>query len=196
MLYRVMDKRELPKLVRAFMESYEVVAPVKRGNGFIFDRIESPDEIELEYSQTASSPKKYFMPPVETMMRFDAQMNLVGDYVEKVVPRVVFGVHTCDINALNRLDVALLGGKYVDPYYKARRDATMVIRPEAVKLADTGQIGGEVSLSTFMGAYQYYRLLVGGQEVQITDYNPVNRKIYEVGEKAFLDFDPSGVYIL
>ena len=127
MLYRVMDKRELPKLVRAFMESYEVVAPVKRGNGFIFDRIESPDEIELEYSQTASSPKKYFMPPVETMMRFDAQMNLVGDYVEKVVPRVVFGVHTCDINALNRLDVALLGGKYVDPYYKARRDATMVI---------------------------------------------------------------------
>ena len=47
-----------------------------------------------------------------------------------------------------------------------------------------------------MGAYQYYRLLVGGQEIQITDYNPVNRKIYEFGDKAFLDFDPSGVYIL
>ena len=69
-------------------------------------------------------------------------------------------------------------------------------KSEEGKLADTGQIGGEVSLSTFMGAYQYYRLLVGGQEIQITDYNPVNRKIYEVGNKAFLDFDPSGVYIL
>lgn len=127
MLYRVMDKRELPKLVRAFMESYEVVAPVKRGKGYVFDRISSPDEIELGYTQTASSPKKYLMPPVETLMKFDAEMNLVDDYVEEVRPRVVFGVHTCDISALNRLDVALLGGKYVDPYFKARRDATLVV---------------------------------------------------------------------
>ena len=127
MLYRVMDKRELPKLVRAFMESYEVVAPVRRGSICVFDTIGSPDEIELDYAQTASSPKKYFMPPVETMMRFDAQMNVVEDYVKQVTPRVVFGVHTCDVNALNRLDIALLGGKYVDPYYKARRDATLVV---------------------------------------------------------------------
>lgn len=51
-------------------------------------------------------------------------------------------------------------------------------------------------LSTFMGAFQYYQVLVGNMEIQITDYNPVNRKIYEEGEKTFLDFDPKGVYIL
>ena len=38
--------------------------------------------------------------------------------------------------------------------------------------------------------------MVGDMEIQITDYNPVNRRIYEVGEKAYLDFDPHGVYIL
>ena len=59
MLYRVMDKRELPALVRAFMESYEVVAPVKRGDSYVFDRVGSPEEIALDYTQTASSPKKY-----------------------------------------------------------------------------------------------------------------------------------------
>ena len=127
MLYRVMSKRELPKLVRAFMESYEVVAPVKRGNGYVFDRISSPDEIELSYTQTASSPKKYFIPPVETMMKFDARMNLVDDYSEQVAPRVVFGVHTCDINALNRLDLVFRDGRYPDPYYTARRNATLVV---------------------------------------------------------------------
>jgi ferredoxin len=127
MLYRVMDKRELPALVRAFMESYEVVAPVKRGSGFIFDVIESPDDIEFGYTQTASSPKKYLMPPTETLMKFDARMNLVEDYAHEVTPRVIFGVHTCDINAMNRLDTALIGGKYVDPYYKAHRDATLVV---------------------------------------------------------------------
>ena len=98
-----------------------------------------------------------------------------------------------------KADIDVFGAKLtVLDYSKTEEggEATLVIRPEAVKLADSGQIGGEVSLSTFMGAYQYYRLLVGGQEIQITDYNPVNRKIYEFGDKAFLDFDPSGVYIL
>ena len=127
MLYRVMDKRELPALVRAFMDSYEVVAPVKRGGGFIFDVIGSPDEIALGYTQTASSAKKYLMPPTETLMKFDAGMNLVEDYTEQITQRVVFGVHTCDINAMNRLDIALGGGKYIDPYYQARRDATIIV---------------------------------------------------------------------
>ena len=74
--------------------------------------------------------------------------------------------------------------------------ATLVIRPEAATLSERGLLEGTVTLSTFMGAYQYYQMLVGGMEIQITDYNPVNRRIYEVGEKAYLDFDPKGVYIL
>ena len=28
---------------------------------------------------------------------------------------------------MNRLDIALINGKYVDPYFKARRDATLII---------------------------------------------------------------------
>ena len=72
----------------------------------------------------------------------------------------------------------------------------LVIRPEAAKLSETGVLEGTVTLSTFMGSYQYYQMLVDGMEIQITDYNPVNRRIYEVGEKAFLEFDPRGVYIL
>ncbi|MDO5348851.1 MAG: ABC transporter ATP-binding protein [Lachnospiraceae bacterium] len=74
--------------------------------------------------------------------------------------------------------------------------AVLVIRPEAAALADQGILEGKVTLSTFMGAYQYYQMMVGDMEIQITDYNPVNRRIYEVGEKAFLAFDPKGVYIL
>ena len=46
MLYRVIDAAELPSLVSAFMETYEVVAPVKRDQGYAFETIESPDDIE------------------------------------------------------------------------------------------------------------------------------------------------------
>ena len=79
---------------------------------------------------------------------------------------------------------------------RAGDKSELVIRPEVAKLSETGVLEGTVTLSTFIGSYQYYQMLVDGMEIQITDYNPVNRRIYEVGEKAFLEFDPRGVYIL
>ena len=78
----------------------------------------------------------------------------------------------------------------------AGEEASLVLRPEAGVLSEKGLLEGTVTLSTFMGSYQYYQVMVGDMEIQITDYNPVNRRIYEVGEKAYLDFDPHGVYIL
>ena len=74
--------------------------------------------------------------------------------------------------------------------------ASLVIRPEAAGLSEDGLLDCKVTLSTFMGSYQYYQAKVGDVTVQITDYNPVNKKIYEVGENVKLNFDPNGVYIL
>ena len=79
---------------------------------------------------------------------------------------------------------------------KAGDTATLVIRPEGASLAESGVLEVTVTLSTFMGSYQYYEAMLGDTEIQITDYNPINRRIYEAGEKAYLDFDPRGVYIL
>ena len=127
MLYRVIEASELPALVEAFMETHEVVAPVKMGDVYAFDVISSPDEIELNYDQTVASPKKYFLPPVETLMTFDARGNQVTDYTAEITPRVIFGAHACDINALNRLDVVYKEAPYKDPYYIARREATLIV---------------------------------------------------------------------
>ena len=127
MLYRVIDASELPTLVSAFMESYEVVAPVKRDQSYVFEAIESPDDIELAYPTTLASPKKYFLPPEETLMSFDARTNSVTDFASEITPRVIFGAHACDINAINRLDLVFKDGRYPDPYYVARRNATLIV---------------------------------------------------------------------
>ncbi len=127
MLYRVIDAAELPALVSAFMETYEVVAPVKRDRGYVFEAIESFDDIELGYDTTVSSPKKYFLPPTETLFPFDARSNEVADFSAEITPRVIFGAHACDINALNRLDLVFKEGRYPDPYYVARRNATLIV---------------------------------------------------------------------
>lgn len=79
---------------------------------------------------------------------------------------------------------------------KAGDTASLVLRPEGVGLSEEGHLECEVVLSTFMGSYQYYQAKVGDVIVQITDYNPINKRIYQVGEKTKLTFDPNGVYIL
>ena len=40
---------------------------------------------------------------------------------------------------------------------KEGEEASLVIRPEAAVLSDKGHLEGVVTLSTFMGAYQYYQ---------------------------------------
>lgn len=127
MLYRVIDAAELPSLVQAFMSSYEVVAPVKRGKTFVFEAISDPDEIELSYPTTVASPKKYFLPSKETLFEFDADHNAVTEHSIEITPRVIFGAHACDINAINRLDLVFRDGEYPDPYYIARREATLIV---------------------------------------------------------------------
>lgn len=127
MLYRVIEASEVPALVSAFMEAYEVVAPVGKGKVYAFDVITSPDQIELNYDRTITSPKKYFLPPKETLMTFDSRENQVTDFTAEITPRVIFGAHACDINALNRLDVVFKDGRYPDPYYQARRAATLIV---------------------------------------------------------------------
>lgn len=127
MLYRVIDANELPALIEAFMKDYEVIAPVKSGKSYAFDVIESFDDIVLDYPTTLTSLKKYYLPPRETLFEFDADGGDVKDYELRVKPRVLFGAHACDINALNNLNTVFDDARYPDPYYDAHRASTMVI---------------------------------------------------------------------
>ena len=75
-------------------------------------------------------------------------------------------------------------------------DCTLVLRPEAATLADQGVLPCKVVLSCFMGAYQNYHVMVGDTLVKITDFNPKNKKTYQVGDRAFVAFDKENVHIL
>ena len=76
------------------------------------------------------------------------------------------------------------------------KEYTVVLRPESAVLKDEGGLPCEVVLSCFMGSYQNYHVKVGGTLVKLTDYNPKNKRIYQVGERCSLVFDPESVHIL
>ncbi|MFC2280423.1 MAG: ABC transporter ATP-binding protein [Treponema socranskii subsp. buccale] len=72
----------------------------------------------------------------------------------------------------------------------------IVLRPESITLADKGVLPCTVTLSTFMGSYQYYQVDVNGMMIKITEYNPKNHKLYEAGDKAYLNFESHNLHIL
>lgn len=126
MFFRIMDKDRLPDLVAGLSQGFEVIGPVAKGERFTFQRIESPDQLRLDYDTTLLPPKKLFFPAEEQMMRFRVADNEVVDDEVYAAPRVIFGLHPCDINALMLMDNVFMG-EYEDPYYRARRETTMLV---------------------------------------------------------------------
>ena len=136
--------------------------------------------------QIGSPREIYYHPNSRFVADFIGEANFLDATVDEIKPgdRAVITVQGQKIEVNN----------YV--HAEAGKKAALVLRPEAVSLSDQGHLPCQVILSTFMGSHQYYQAQVGDMVVQITDYNPVNKKIYETGESAFLNFDTNGVYIL
>ena len=87
-------------------------------------------------------------------------------------------------------------GVTTDKATKPGDDAEIVVRPEAIVIGDQGQLPCKVELSCFMGSYQNYHVRVGDTLVKITDNCPVNKKIYNVGDSAYISFDASCAHLL
>lgn len=126
MFFRVLDKERLPDLIAGLSSEYEVVGPVEKDERFVFAPISDPADVRLDYDTTLLPPKKWFLPPEESIMRFRRADEEVVDDEVYAPQRVLFGLHPCDINALLLMD-NVFTKDYVDPYYQARRDNTLIV---------------------------------------------------------------------
>ena len=75
-------------------------------------------------------------------------------------------------------------------------DAEIVLRPEAIEIADQGQLPCRVELSCFMGSYQNYHVRIGDTLVKIADNCPIGRKTFQVGEDAWISFRSECAHLL
>ncbi|MCL2333143.1 MAG: 4Fe-4S dicluster domain-containing protein [Actinomycetia bacterium] len=127
MFFRIIEKEALGDLLAGLQETFdEVAGPQKRGSDFVFDTLQSIDDLCLDYGSTILPPKKYFLAPDERLLRFNRRTGDVSDTEPTVISRALLGVHACDINALLLLDEIFLGN-YIDPYYEAARKSTFIV---------------------------------------------------------------------
>lgn len=123
--YTLLPKENLDVFVESLGTFGKVYGPVRSGPSHFFQEIKDPKEMELNYTRTMISPKKFFLKLKEKMFTFDEEK---GEYEEtpENEKTVVLGVHSCDIHALKLMDKIYLD-EMPDKYYKMRRDNTVVI---------------------------------------------------------------------
>lgn len=135
MLYAVLEKKHIRPFLSNLIGRYEVVAPKKKGESFVFDRVNHVEEVALCYDTTLLPPKKLFLPPKETILEYKMKETPAIEADTHTSPQIVFGLHPCDIKGLNLLDMVFSYPlpqapevpTYIDPYWTEKRAHSVVI---------------------------------------------------------------------
>ncbi len=135
MLHKTITKKEFRGLIELLMENEEIIAPKQIGTDVNekpihqYLPIDSFDEIDLEYEITQYSAKTYFLPYCENLSTFifDDDDDWTQEISYRLQPRVLLGLHACDINALLKLDKVMVRDNFPNPYYVSRRKNTFIV---------------------------------------------------------------------
>jgi sulfhydrogenase subunit beta (sulfur reductase) len=130
----VLTEADLQALLARVSKEGPLMGPVRRGRKSVaFEWVEEPGAIELRYVRTLLPPKRAMFPEREAFLRFRRAPDAQAEGVVSEEPYVLFGVHPCDLAAINQLDWAM-GRRHdiVDPNYVARRGAATIVGMECL----------------------------------------------------------------
>ena len=137
----------------------------------------------------AGAPKEvYYRPNSEFSANFIGTANILHGTVQEVNRDGTVRILVEDV-LLDRVPVG-------ERTYRSGEKCTLVIRPEACSVQEKGVFEAEVTLSTFMGAYQLYELELYGSKLTIHENNPKTKRIYKIGERARIELDISDIHII
>jgi len=131
---QVIDKSDLSRFVENLLMNYRVEGVRKKDGSFNYGSIEWPEELFLDFDCTLIPPKKYFLPPKETLFQFATAPSVEVTPVIQDNPFILFGVHPYDLKAITQMDRIFANG-VPDPHYLKRRDAALLISVDPKRVA-------------------------------------------------------------
>ena len=126
---KIVQKSEFNRFVDELIDNdpREVVGVRSKDEKFVFDNLNSADELRLDYDVTILPPKKYFMPQRETVLKYNLSD---GDFdvnpVKELEPRIIIGIHPYDLVAIEQLD-KVFSDEYEDYNYLEKREESVLI---------------------------------------------------------------------
>jgi ferredoxin len=135
MSLKIVNKQDVAAFVSSVMTQYDVVGPVAKENKFAFAPITDAAQVRLDYNTTILPPKKALLPQEETLFKFETNGGFAAQPVFDIRPRVILGVHTCDLHAMKLIDAVFTAG-YPDAHYLKRRENAVIVGLECLTPCD------------------------------------------------------------
>jgi hypothetical protein len=104
----------------------KIIGVVRKGSSFVFDQLESQDQLCLDYDVTLLPPKKYFQPAREVLLRFMTGKPDSYIAVNDHDPLTIIGIHYYDLAALSLMDRAFSEGNRDENYLKKRENSLLI----------------------------------------------------------------------
>ena len=131
--------KELTGWLAKLASGHRVLAPRQEGPSVVYrpqtaEQLASAD-IDALLRRATASPKQAMLPQCETLVTFKsvkdaedpAKLTTTLEVPADAEPTVLFGCRPCDARGFVVLDRPYLEGKFKDPYYGARRKATVIV---------------------------------------------------------------------
>ena len=104
-----------------------VLAPHKKGEkSFTYQAVTKAENVALDYPRTIQPLKKFFLPPRETLLKFQLSDNSFEEVDEKIESRIYFGIHSYEMQGLKRLDYSFSFGNPESNYLRRRQDCLFI----------------------------------------------------------------------
>ncbi|MFH1262940.1 MAG: 4Fe-4S dicluster domain-containing protein [Pseudomonadota bacterium] len=157
--------------VSHLMADRRVIGPVRKKQQFVFDVLETPADLRLDYDVTILPPKKAFFPVKQKLVEFT---DKGGRSCIAPKEQVLLGVHFYDVKGIDQLD-HLFEQNHPDHNYLANRKGTTVIASNVQKVskraffASVGKNvkpkGHDAFLTKIHGGYHFETFTKKGEEI-------------------------------
>ncbi len=136
-VYFSFEKKHLPNLLISISKQRRLFAPalLKNSNGFdelttefLSQNTEfSSKQMKQMLEKPSYSPKKFFLPKTEDLFNFSVDdKNFEAKPAKNPEKIAIFGIHSCDLNAIDRMDL-VFGSDFKDTVYSKRRQNALLI---------------------------------------------------------------------
>jgi len=123
------DTIDWEKFLGQISRTYCIYAPQEMAGNLSYELLSSENVGQTVYStHRAVQPLKTF---------FSLPQEKVTGVALQVEKTIVLGVKNCDLKAILVMDKIFLEGEFVDPFYRAKREATLIISSDCYQPRDT-----------------------------------------------------------
>jgi len=127
---KILKKDEIGKLYNDLVREYNFYAPIKKKGNIIFEKIEKPEDIVLDYLNSKIPPKSILFPQMEVLFEYtlaekDVTITDRQDLDQKIL---IFGIRPCDAFSFELFaNFFSFHGNWKDEIYLKKKENTTLI---------------------------------------------------------------------